>query len=107
MLSLSLFPTKATAILFGTFFGYYPVIKLAAERLPHPVLRWGIKLAVFDLVMVLLWLTVRSVFQVEGGILSSYPVVMVIAANAAFVLYDLALGQGILFYIRKIARRIE
>lgn len=106
-LSLLLLPSKALPILYAAFFGYYPVVKLGAEHFSSRIVRWGIKLAAFNAVLAVLYFTVRTFFQGSWGVLSQAPVLMLLCANIAFVLYDLALTQGILFYIRKIARRID
>ena len=106
-LSLLLLPTKAVALLFAALFGYYPIVKLFAERLRNAVARWGVKLLLFNGVMAALYFLVRSVFDGSWGPLSAYPLLMLLCANVAFVLYDLALGQGILFFMRNIARRIK
>ena len=106
-LSLLLLPSKVMPILYAAFFGYYPVVKLGAEHFASRAVRWGIKLAAFNGVMAILYFTVRALFQGDWGMLSRTPALMLLCANIAFVLYDLALTQGILFYIRKIARRID
>jgi len=106
-LSLILSPSKASAILFSAFFGYYPIVKIFVERLHTPAARWGIKLGIFNAVMAVLFFAIRSFFQGNWGVLSGKPWVMLLLANGLFVLYDLALQQGILYFIRNIARRIR
>ena len=106
-LSLLLSPSKSAAILYGAFFGYYPIVKLYSERLKKPVVRWAVKLAIFNAVMVVLYFAVRAVFQGSWGVFSDRPWIMLLLANGLFILYDLALQQGILYFMRNIARRLR
>jgi len=106
-LSLLLSPSKSAAILYGAFFGYYPIVKIYAERLKNPVVRWAVKLALFNAAMVFLYFAVRAVFQGSWGVFSDRPWIMLLLANGLFVLYDLALQQGILYFMRNIARRLR
>ena len=107
LLGLILLPTKSPAILYAGFFGYYPLVKLFAERLGPNALRWAVKLAVFNLALAAFYGLARAVFtDVIGSVLM--PIWLLwITANGAFVLYDLALTQLILYYLRTIAGRMK
>ena len=107
LLGLLALPTKAPAILYLGFFGYYPILKMRVERLSAPVWRWVVKLLCFNLVMAALYLAFRSVFPEDLGPLASWPALMLLASNAAFIVYDCALSQGILYYLRHISGRME
>ena len=96
-------PTRSAAILYGAFFGYYPIVMLFTERLKKPAVRWAVKLALFNAVMVILYFAVRAVFQGNWGVLSGYPLIMLLLANGLFILYDLALRQGVLYFMSNIA----
>ena len=48
LLSLLLLPSKGTAAVYAAFLGYYPLVKLAAERIGKPLLRWGCKILAFN-----------------------------------------------------------
>ena len=107
LLSLLLLPSKAPAILYAAFFGYYPVVKLSAERLGKKTLRWIAKLAVFNAALLALWTLAAAVLSDAAGSLQLPLWVMWVAANAAFVLYDFTIGQMILYYMRNIAGRLK
>lgn len=107
LLSLLLLPTKAIPILYAAFFGYYPLILMLTERLGNKLLRYGIRLALFNLAMLLLYYTIGRLFSLDAGPLGAYPALLFLGMNACFLLYDRALAQGTLYFMRNIARRIK
>ena len=107
LLSLLLLPQKGVSLGYAVFAGYYPVLKLRLERLGNRLHRLAFKLAVFNAALAVLWLGFHALsapalplgrFAVPAGVL---------IANAAFLVYDYALDQIILFYLRKIAGRVK
>ncbi len=107
LLGLLLSPSKVPAILYVVFFGYYPLVKLPAERIASPIWRWAAKLGCFNLAMAGLYAAFHSVLPAQQGPLAAFPALMLLCANAAFVIYDLALRQGILYYLRHISGRMK
>lgn len=89
-------PDIEAKLLFLTFFGYYPTLKLLMDRLPSKVLAWVLKLAVFNGAVVAVYLLLMAVgglepdeFEVFG---INMPLVLLGLGNVVFVVYDLALG---------------
>ncbi len=107
LISLFLLPTKAMAILYTSFFGYYPLFFLLTERLKNKVPRYALRLLLFNSVMIALYYLIRWVFQGTWGMLEGYPILMLLLANVGFLIYDYALQQGMLYFMRNIARRIK
>ncbi|MBR6114934.1 MAG: hypothetical protein IKQ10_07070 [Oscillospiraceae bacterium] len=107
LLSLLLLPNKAPAILYAVFVGYYPLVKLRAERFAAPVKRWALKLGVFAAAMLALWLLSGSFAPAAEVFEGAALWIVFAAAAAAFFAYDFALGQLILYYLRNIAGRIK
>ena len=104
--ALLLLPEKTLAVIYAAFFGYYPILKLRLERIGNAGLRWILKLAAFNAAMIVLYAAYKTIFSYLVSV--SLPVwILWIAANAAFAAYDYALGQLILYYLRKIAGRIK
>jgi hypothetical protein len=107
LLSLLLVPQKAVSVLYAAFLGYYPVIKSSLERPSSKVLRWLLKLLLFNMVFALLTVLGRAVLT------SALPTgrlmlpALLLGGNAAFVIYDLALTQLILFYLRRLGGKIK
>lgn len=107
VLGLILLPVKSPAILYAGFFGYYPLVKLFAERLGGKKLRWGVKIIVFNAALTAFYFLARAVF---ADVIGNTPMPLWLlwaAANGAFILYDLALSQLILYYLRTIAGRLK
>ena len=105
LLSLLLLPAKAVAIYYAAFFGFYPSFALLTERIGNKIVRYLLRLALFNLVMLLLYFAARVFLPLDQGALAGYPALLLLAMNAAFLLYDGALRQGIL-YLMQIIRRL-
>lgn len=93
VLAFLLIPTLEGKALYIAFFGYYPVLKSALEtrRLPR-IAEWGIKLAIFNVAVVVAYLLMLRVFGLPadsftiGGV--SLPWVFLLLGNGVFLLYD-------------------
>ena len=107
VISLLILPSKAMAILYTAFFGYYPLVFLLTERMKSRMGRYAVRMTLFNAVMIALYFLVRSVFQGSWGALEGYPLVVLLLANAGFLIYDYALQQGMLYFMRNIARRVK
>jgi len=107
LLSLLLVPQKAVSILYALFLGYYPVIKSSLERFSSKVLRWTLKLLLFNAALALLAALGRAVFTLGLPADSRLLPALLLGANAVFVVYDLALTQLILFYLRRLGGKIQ
>lgn len=106
-LGLLLLPEKAPALAYALFLGYYPLIRLRLERVASPAVRIGLKLAAFNAAAALIWLAFRAVFSglLSGVGLSAF--LLWIAANGVFLIYDYALGQMMLYYVRNLSGRFR
>lgn len=109
--ALLLLPEKELAVLYTFFFGYYPIIKLWAERLRKPVLRWGVKLGVFNAALIalnILYHALGAAFpDLSDANKSIIPVLVWLVGNGVFLFYDYALKVLILYYLRHISGRIK
>ena len=101
-LSLLLLPEKGLALAFGLLPGWYPLAKLRLERVASPPLRLGGKLLLANAVLLPALLVGRG--YLEAGPLQLWQII--IAGELVFLIYDYALSQIILLYMRKIAGRI-
>jgi hypothetical protein len=98
LLSFFITPDKEAAIFFALLFGYYPVLKDIIERLRSFIVRWALKLLVFNAAIIIIYeLTVKVLGTVdlveEFGFMKQYmmPALLVIF-NAMLILYDVTLG---------------
>ncbi len=106
-LALLLLPGKGTAAAYGLLTGYYPVFKLFVERWRSRPLRWLAKLVLFNAVFALLYFGLARLLWSDAELASLSPWLVFAAADAAFLVYDFALTEIILIYLRKIAGRIR
>jgi hypothetical protein len=99
-------PYKPVVLLYALFFGYYPIIKSLAEKLRNKIIKWCVKLAVFNVALVLLWFLFGGLVFTPAIIKLGNALIWP-AGNAAFVLYDIGLTKLIGFYINRLSKRIK
>lgn len=107
VLSVFILPQKLLAVLYTVFFGCYPLIKSAAERITGRVPEWIVKLAVFNSACVICWLALRYGF-ITGIVLPDVAIVLLwLGLNAVFVIYDIGLSKLIAFYMQRIHNKLK
>ena len=93
-LVLFIAPDKEAAMLFLTFFGYYPTLKLLLDRLPK-VLSWALKLLLFNAAIVAAYVLLMFVVGLEPDEFEVFgvnmPLVLLGLGNVVFVIFDIAL----------------
>ncbi len=109
VLSMMLLTDKETALTYTVFFGYYPLIKNAFEKLPR-VLSRVLKTLIFNVAAVSIgfigvwFLGVSGEEYTELGKFT-IPLLLVLA-NVAFIMYDFAITKnGVL--IERVSRKIK
>ncbi len=112
MITLLLAPSLEAKVLFVAFFGYYPVVKALIERLKSPLLRWSIKLLLFNAAVCgayFLLLKVLTAVEADDFVLFDVylPGIILLVGNAVFLLYDIALTRVITVYLRFWQRRLR
>ncbi|MBM6869578.1 hypothetical protein H7U37_08610 [Pseudoflavonifractor phocaeensis] len=104
LLALLLLPDKGNALLYLLFFGLYPMVKSAAERLAHQWQRWLGKLAFFYGMLSVLWFLAGEVLTpFLPAALDSTPLVYGVG-TAVFVVYDYGFTKLIGFYMARVHR---
>ncbi len=99
LLSLMISPDKESALLFTTFFGCYPIIKIYIDRLSSKLIKILIKLAVFNASVISSYYILISIFGVVdmsemGGDFGKYGViVLLLIGNFTFGFYDIAVKR--------------
>lgn len=99
-------PEPAAMLMFVFFFGYYPIVKSSIERIHKNMLEWAMKFLIVNAALIVLFLLARWIF----GLAAVLPDIRVfgkftflvfwLAANAVFLVYDLALTRLAGGYIR-------
>ena len=107
LLSLLLLPDKTLALLYSLFMGFYPLLKLRAERLRRIWSRWAVKLGCFHVSALLLWAISRVSTSLRAAMGANALWFLWAAGLAFFLLYDYVLGQLILYYIRRFSGRVN
>lgn len=105
-------PNIQASVLFIIFMGYYPILKFGLDRMKRKVIAWIIKFAVFNTAMALFFLLFTLVFtsqdMLEG--MESFGkwavLVLWLAANFFFLLYEYALTQLIDLYVKWFRKKI-
>ena len=111
---LSLFVTydKEAALIFIMFFGCYPMIRLALNRLPSKILRIGLKLLFFNVCMVAYFRLTVYVFGMTGLLeafedFGKYGAAIVLCVmNPFFLMYDHSLTGMCIAYRKMLKPRI-
>lgn len=117
-LSFFITSNKEAAVLFLFFLGYYPILKSLLEQVSSRVLEWVLKLACFNLMIILAyWIIIRFLGLTDvlesirlGGfeIAAQYAVYVLLAlGNITFILYDMALSRLILVYCQILRPRLK
>ena len=99
-------------LLYIIFFGYYPILKAAAERQRNRTLEYIIKFLTFNVAVVLAYGVLAGVFGVtlEGDFsnFGKYAVVILLGvANFVFILYDRAISQLARYYMYRLHKTVK
>ena len=103
LLGFALLPNRMCLYLFILFFGYYGLVKVAAETVRNRVLSWAIRFAVFNAALLAVFLLLPALVGLPFPDTMDRTVVTVLTwliLNAVFLLYDIGLSR-LLDYFRK------
>ena len=112
--AMLLLPEKFTPSLYALLIGYYPMIKELIERMGKKsakrgliaVLHWAVKLVFFNAALLAVALVAIYILILPESA-EWMQITMILLANAAFVLYDIALTKMISAYFFRIRRRFK
>ena len=103
LLSLLLLPQKAAAIWYLLFFGYYSIVKSAAEQLRCRSLEWTVKLGVYSAAFWLLRAILGAGFLGLQHAFSAW--LLYLLGIPILLLYDVGFSRLIGIYLRRVQRR--
>ena len=99
-------PDVEAKVLFITFFGYYPILKLIIDQYLQKVVKWVCKFAIFNASMILSYLFLLFVlgipmdsFEIFGY---TVPWVFLLVGNVVFVLLDRSIDVCLYFYEKRL-----
>ncbi|MDE7364342.1 MAG: hypothetical protein K2N27_05580, partial [Ruminococcus sp.] len=102
ILSIFITADKESALVFIMLFGHFPILRLYIEKIRLKILRWLMKLVIFNVCAVSFFYTTVFIFGIDQMLedmndLGRYgAVIMLVLCNIIFVLYDL--NMHILYY---------
>lgn len=111
LLSILLVPDKFSVLLYIGFFGYYPIIKALFEKTKGNFLLWVYKFLSFNIVVLAMYFVAVHFFNLQDNKLIEYVktpigILILLAANIVFFLYDLAIDNVIGYYLKRIHDRV-
>ena len=108
LLSLILSPDKESALLFLSFFGYYPILSTYINKLRSALLKWIIRFAVFNTSICISYLILTKVFvAVPLDEFGKWTVpILLIFGNITLVFFEFALRNVSRLYISKLRKKI-
>lgn len=92
VLCIMLVPNAEENLMFAGFFGWYPILRPALQRLPK-ALAWLCKLTVFNAVVIAIEWLVMTLLVPEtlgGGLMW----VLLVLGNVTFILYDILIPRA-------------
>lgn len=106
ILGAVLLPDKTIVLIYVLFFGYYPVVKSFSEKFRSVILKWMVKLAVFEVSFSVIWFVFKSLIF-EASYLNTNIILVYLAANVAFIIFDIGITKLIGFYIVRISKNLR
>lgn len=102
----ALFAEPEAKMLYVLFFGFYPILKAVFETLKSRVLEYLFKFAVFNVSIILAYGFIAAFIGVsleDMGDFGKYTsIVLLVAANVVFPIYDMAVSRMASVYIVRI-----
>ncbi len=102
LLGLLLLPDKGCALLYAIFFGLYPMVKSAIERLRRLPLELLLKLVFFNAVLSVVLFGFSSLLFPMLPELLQRPLPLFLAGNVVFLFYDFGFSKLITYYAARI-----
>ena len=105
IVSFFITPDPSAMLMFVFFFGFYPIAKSSIEQIHKNMLEWALKFLILNVAIVVLFLLARWYLGLAQVLPNMYVfghytfLVLWLAANAVFFIYDLALTRCIGAYL--------
>lgn len=111
ILSLLILGNKEPAVMYLMFFGYYPIIKSILEKHLKKISCWIVKYLVFNVSMIASYFVVTKIFMIPFDDMDSFgkfgTLLLLLAGNVIFPLYDVLLTRLVSIYIYKWQKHIK
>ena len=107
LLSLFFAFQNGAAFYYVLFFGPYPIVKSYIERLKSRPVQWTVKILLFNICALLLYLASAKIFGVPDALIKYGWALSALVVNATFVIYDIALSRLVVLYVYRIRKRLK
>ncbi len=111
LLAVFVVPDKEAATFYIAFFGYYPIIKSSLEKHLPKIIKWLVKLAIFNLSVVAAYFVSVKLLGIpfeDMQELGKYGIPILLAiANVTFVMYDIMLSKMVVLYMLKLRKSFK
>jgi hypothetical protein len=104
VIALLFLPDKNVALFYTAMLGPYTIVKYFVEGIPGQAVCWILKIAYFNIDLLVLWKTAESVLALLPERLMSHAYLVILAGNIVFVFYDMVLSK-LIFYAKNRLRR--
>ena len=101
-ISLLLLPNKTVGLIYGLFFGYYPILKNYLEKLPL-LWSWAAKFATFNAAIFLCYTFARQYIFPD---IDSIKIYLILILNVILFTLDLAQTLFVTAYVRKFRKML-
>ncbi|MBE6643223.1 MAG: hypothetical protein E7615_06180 [Ruminococcaceae bacterium] len=101
-LSFLMLPNKTVVLIYGMFFGFYPILKKYLERLPF-VMGWVAKIAVFNVVIALYYVFLREVLFPD---IDGIKIYLFLLLNVIFITLDITQTLFVTAYVRRFRKML-
>jgi len=108
LLSFLLPSNKDSAVYYILFLGFYPVLKSYLERIKNIILKWAVKLIIFNASSAASVFVLVKLLGITDDMFKYGYLFAALLLNLTFVVYDLAVSRLIVLYnfrLRKFIRR--
>ncbi len=111
VVSLLVLGNKEAAVMYVGLFGYYPIIKGFLERKLKTVSCWIIKYIIFNVAVVASYVVVTKIFMIPFEDIEGFGkwglVILLLAGNVVFAMYDVLLTRLVTIYLYKWQKHIK
>ncbi len=105
-----LFAEPEAKLLYISFFGYYPVLKLSLEAVRSKWVQYILKFAVFNAAVVIAYALFSSLLGVDMSDMGDFgrytAVILLIFGNVVFYVYDILIDRAAGFYAAKLHKTV-
>ncbi len=102
---------KESMLIYVAFMGYYPIVKALLERIRKPIIEWIIKIFIFNTAVLSVYFVFAGLVNIkieDMGELGKWgAVVLLLAGNVVFPLYDIAVSRMASLYMIMIRPKLN